>query len=91
MDSYTPEGIFDLLEAEGDEHALKMDGFDDCIVGLASVAGKNILVYDQDKIIEKLMEEMSYDDALEHFIFNIDCAHLGPGTPAIMYIKINSK
>ena len=90
MDTMTPGQVFEMLEDEGDENALKMDGFDDCIVGLASVAGNNILVYDQDKILERLMQEMEYDEALEHFSFNIDCAHLGPGTPAIMYIKINA-
>lgn len=79
-----------MLEEEGDDTALKMDGFDDCIIGLGSIAGRNVLIYDQDKILETLQEQMSYDEACEYFSFNIDCAHLGAGTPVIMFIQVEN-
>lgn len=88
MDEYTAEGLFQLLEDEGDDITHKINGFDDCIVGLGSVSGRNILIYDQEKIIDKLQDDMSYDDAIEYFSFNIDQAHLGDGTPVIMFIRV---
>lgn len=82
--------ICDLKEVfaicEGSE-AQKLDGFDDCIVGIGSRCGQpDLLVYDFDKIIQKLQDEgqMSYDEALEYYEFNILGAWAGEGTPIIL-------
>lgn len=90
MDTYTPEGLFSMLEEEGDDNALKMDGFDDCIIGMGSIAGNYVLIYDQEKILESLQKDMNYQEACEHFSFNIDCAHMGEGTPVIMFIQVEN-
>ena len=48
-----------------------------------------VIVYDRDKIVEKLAEEMPMDDAREYFDFNIDSAYMGPGTPLFVYPDVD--
>lgn len=71
---------------------LKIDGYDDCLIGVATVwhpDGTQVerLVYDGDKMIEQLMEgdDLSEDDAREHILFNIEGAYVGPTTPIIVW------
>jgi hypothetical protein len=65
------------------DEILKADGFDGCIIGQDRATGR--LIYSVDKIIEKLMSEgLSYEDAVDHFGFNIGCAYVGEGTPIFM-------
>jgi len=73
----------DALEYVSEQGALKADGFDDCIIGVAERCSKQpLLVYDVSKIIEKLMKDgLSYEEAQEHFDFNIAGAWVGEGTP----------
>ena len=57
-----------------EEGPLKMDGFDEAIIGLTDGASNGgLLVYDQEKIIKILMERdgMTEDDAYEYYSFNI--------------------
>ena len=70
-----------------DEEILKVDGFDDCIVGTVSRCTSNtILCYDVQKMITKMMERdgMSYEDAREYYEFNILGAWVGEGTPMFL-------
>ncbi len=69
------------------EGAITLDGFDEAIIGVASVAGGDIVVYDTAKIIEILEESMSHEDALEYYDFNIACAYFGERTPALLHDK----
>ena len=72
---------------------LKADGFDHCIMGLGRQANQFFIVYDEDKVIETLMDRdgMSMDDAREHFEFNIAGAYVGSGTPAfVRYMTLDS-
>lgn len=47
-------------------------GFEDCILGISCSFGSTPrLVLDQLAMIEKLMEDMSEEDAYEYFDFNI--------------------
>lgn len=55
------------------------DGFDAAIIGVCSVAAR--VVYSKSKIIEILMVDMSYDEAIEYFDFNIAGAYVGISTP----------
>ena len=66
--------------AELNPEAIVWDDLDDAIIGYHS-DGK--VVYDQDKIIDILMERdgMTSEDAIEHFHFNIGGAHVGEYTP----------
>ena len=63
---------------------LKMDGFDDAIVGEAIQANKRFLVYDKKKILLLLQRDMSEEDAVEYFEYNIACAYVGENTTAII-------
>ena len=65
--------------------ALMVDGHDDAIVGVASqCGGMDVILYDEEKIIETLQEDMTYEEACEHFSFNISGAYLGPATPMFL-------
>lgn len=75
--------ILDLIE-EYNPNALKADGFDDAILGVASRCGMNDLIaYDVSKIIQILMDRdgMTYEEAQEFFEFNIIGAYMGENTP----------
>ena len=83
MPMTTTNLLLDLIE-EHIPQALKADGFDDAILGVASRCGMNDLVaYDTNKIINILMERdgMTYEEAQEFFDFNIIGAYMGENTP----------
>jgi len=76
-----------LEEAENEyPNCIKMDGFDDCIVGVCESFGNEPrIVYDIDLIIQKLMKEgMSYDDAVEFYEYNQAGAYVGKNTPVFV-------
>ena len=66
---------------------IKIDGFDDAIVGVASRIGSEaFLVYSREKCIEILMadDDMNYDEADEFFDYNVAGAYVGEHTPAFI-------
>jgi len=68
-----------------DEEILTCDGFDDCIIGICNRFGQSpIIAYDKDKMIEQLTKDMSYEEAIEHFDYNIIGAWMGDGTPCFI-------
>ena len=71
-----------ILEDYPDSSFVKADGFDDCIVGVDGREER--LVYDVSKVIEKLAKDMPYNEAVEYFYFNIECAYVGEQTPIWM-------
>jgi hypothetical protein len=77
----------DLLDLE--EEMLKMDGYDDCIMGIGVRCGsENILAYDVDKVLNKLMEQgMNYEEAYEYMEFNMIGAYVGERTPIFIFNK----
>jgi hypothetical protein len=80
----SPESIRNEISAL-DPEALLADGWDDCILGTAYSPGRPILVvYDGDKIIEKLAQEMGYCEAEEYFSFNIEGSWMGDHTPVFV-------
>jgi hypothetical protein len=65
-----------------------MDGLDEAIVGFAQQASKDaVAVYSYGKILSILQRDMSYDDAVEHFEFNIAGAWVGESTPMVLYTE----
>jgi hypothetical protein len=68
---------------ERDEELLCADGFDEAIAGVAyQFGGDAVVLYDRDKCIDILIEEgLSYEDAIEHFEYNVSGAYVGPKTP----------
>ena len=64
-----------------------MDGFDDAFMGVGmSFSQDKMAVYDYDKVIEILVneDEMTYDEAVEYFDFNIIGAYIGKETPVFI-------
>lgn len=77
-----------ILE-HGDEDVLIADGFDHAVIGLADRCGMGpVLVYDVDKILASLCGEgLTYEEATEHFEFNIRGAYVGERTPLFLYAR----
>lgn len=66
---------------------LKMNGFDDAIIGVQENIQPKI-VYDLWKMVEILNEEgMSTEDALDHISYNITSTYVGETTPIIVDTK----
>jgi len=63
---------------------LKADGYDDCVLGYDySWDGVIRLIYSVDAIIKKLIneDEMTEEDAIEHFEYNMRGGYVGEQTP----------
>jgi len=69
-----------------DSELMRLDGFNDAVVGHTCNLGHPVLVYDMDKIIEILEHEqgMEHHEASDYFWFNVAGAYFGPETPIIM-------
>ena len=70
-----------------DSEALLCDGFDDAVIGVAQrINLEPVVAYDVDGIIKILMErdEMTHEDALEYFYYNVQGAWMGEGTPVFI-------
>jgi len=72
---------------EMEEKLILWDIYEDAIIGLADRFGMNTSVaYDYNKIIKILMEDMSYEEAVEHFDVNVIGGWVGDSTP--VFIKV---
>jgi len=78
----------ELVERIAEEYpdALKMDGFDDCIVGVCRRYGQDdVVAYDVNRVIAKHMADgMSEEEAREFFEYNQIGAWVGEKTPAFL-------
>lgn len=79
------------IDPDQESGILKMDGYDDCVVGIVTRYGiDGILCYDVDKVIAKLMKQgMSYEEAQEWFEYNQIGAWVGEKTPC--FVKMMPK
>jgi hypothetical protein len=69
------------------EGAIILDNFDDCIIGISEQFGEgNRIVYSKDMIIKKLCEEMSEEEALEYYDYNILGGYFGEQNPIFLSI-----
>jgi hypothetical protein len=70
---------------------IKLDGYDDAIIGPAMIwvdkERVDVLVYDAETIREILMSRdgMGSDEAREFIEFNIEGAYMGLGTPILVW------
>ena len=71
--------INEIIEQYEDETFLKASGFDEAIIGVDKNTMK--LIYSEKKCIEILMMDMSEEDAIEHFNFNVRGGYVGDKTP----------
>lgn len=65
---------------------MKMDGYDDCIVGIVERFGMEpVVCYDKDKVLKRLREDgMDYDEAIEFYAYNQLGAWVGDRTPCFI-------
>lgn len=70
----------EIVEYYQEEEIWKADGFDGAVIGIDDKSMR--LIYSVKKCIEILMmEDMSMEDAIEHFDFNVSGAYFGEKTP----------
>lgn len=73
-----------ILEQWPEASFLKADGYDDCILGYEyNWDGNMRLIYSIRAILDKLVteDEMSEEDAIEHFEYNMRGGYVGEQTP----------
>ena len=75
-----------------DDVFLIPDGFEEAFVGIAVQFTKPIAIFDKQKCIEILCRDMSHEDALEYFYYNVEGAYVGENTPAFLdFFKFETK
>lgn len=74
--------LSNIIECYPDEQFLKADGLDDAVIGV-EFSEPMRLIYSVTRVIEILItdQEMSYEDALEHYEYNIRGSYVGAQTP----------
>ena len=76
----------ECITITGDEELLFVDGHDNAITGVAQRFNDFFVVYDQSLVISNLMkDDMTYDEAIDFFHFNISGAYVGNSTPAFLH------
>jgi hypothetical protein len=71
--------IEQIIEQYSEETFLKADGFDKAIIGVEENSMK--LIYSVSKCLAILCEDMSQEDAIEHFEYNVKGSYMGEKTP----------
>ena len=75
----------DITDLYGDDepNILFAEGFDEAIAGVVWDGERTRVVYDTELILELLMgrSEMTYEEAVEYFDYNIAGSHMGEYTP----------
>jgi hypothetical protein len=63
---------------------LKLDGFDEAILGVVERIGLQAICYDTHKVISILMRDMSEEEAWEYYSYNMLGAYVGESTPVFL-------
>ena len=78
--------IEEALELLGDDEPIMLaDGFEEAFLGIAAQFNIKFAVYSRPKCIEILCKDMTWEEAEEHFQFNVEGAYVGENTPAFMF------
>ena len=84
-------GLFDMALKEqllelGLEEVMVMDGYDDCVIGVLERFGTEpIILYDKDKVIEKLVADgLTLEEAVEFYEYNQLGSWVGDRTPGFL-------
>jgi hypothetical protein len=72
-----------ILENYPDETFMIADGFNEAVIGFDVHSMR--LIYSVSKCIEILEEDMSSEDAIEHFNYNVSGGYVGEQTPIWCY------
>lgn len=68
-----------IIDYYQDEIFLFLDGYDDAIIGIDE--NSMLVIYSVDIMLNQLEKDMSEEEALEYFSFNIEGAYMGEKTP----------
>jgi len=68
-----------ILETYSEEQLLIADGFDEAIIGIDENSMR--VIYSISKCIEILTQDMTEEDALDYFYYNVSGAYVGDKTP----------
>ena len=71
--------INEIIEKYAEETFLKADGFEKAIIGVEEKTMR--LIYSVSKCLAILCEDMSQEDAIEYFEFNVKDSYMGEKTP----------
>lgn len=71
--------LSEIIAAYPDEEIICADGFDDAVIGIDSSTMR--LIYSTKLCIGILCKDMSWDDAIDYFNFNVSGAYVGERTP----------
>ena len=74
----------ELAERSGNDEMLFADGYDDALIGYTD---GGVAVYSIESIIRIMItqEEMTEEDALDHFYYNVSGAYVGEYTPIFVH------
>ena len=74
----------ELAERSGIDEMLFADGYDDALIGYTD---GGVAVYSIESIIRIMItqEEMTEEDALDHFYYNVSGAYVGEYTPIFVH------
>lgn len=79
MENKNSEILHSILNTYEEDTVLTVDGYNQAIIGIDQNTLR--LIYSYTKIIQILMEDMTREEAIEYFEFNIQSAYLGDQTP----------
>ena len=68
-----------IIEWFPEDEILKADGFDEAIIGIDEFSMR--LIYSVSKCIEILCRDMSEEEAVEYFDYNVKGSYVGEKTP----------
>jgi hypothetical protein len=71
----------EILNEYQEEDLLIAEGFDEAVIGIQTDFTEPRLVYSVSKCIDILKKDMTSDEALEYFMFNVSGAYFGEKTP----------
>ena len=70
-------------------NAIIYDGLDDALITIVeNEEGKLVALYNSNKIIKLLTSDMSEEEAVDYFYYNISGAYLGENTPMLTELKM---
>lgn len=78
--------LINCFNQQMNKKLIKMDGYDDCIVGIVERAGQEpILCYDKEEVLRKLeSQDMTRSESEEFFYYNQIGAWMGDSTPCFL-------
>ena len=76
-----------MTGADNNGKALLAEGFSEALIGMGARFSYDVAVYDYNKCIEILARDMSYEDAIDYFDFNVSGSYMGEHTPVFVIIN----